>query len=516
MIRRRFVLLGVVAIAACTGGGGEGDSPATSAIASRPRQSAASSTPVAFPVSSVPGVRHLVDAAGRPFGLRGRTAWYVLSRSAEEYARFLDDTRAKGFNAIEIKAITHDPDANNPPFAGNGAAPFLKRLDGGKWLGSLRYSRIRTQAPDFTTPNETYWSFVDAFLDACQARGIVVLMFPAYVGWGGGNQGWMQEMEANGATRMQSYGNWIANRYKGQSNLIWMLGGDYSDFTASQSAVEQELVNGLKSVAGQTSTVYSAEWASNSFGSDHGTFGRYLNFNGVYSWTGLTASYGRKAYGFEPVTPSFLLEEPYDEEGPDGDGFNPSATQPVRRFVYWGLLSTIGGYVAGNGYVWRFRTGWTYRDLFKTLRDTAGGRGIVWPPKTGWDLHLDTKGANDLKRLNDLLVSIDWWRLVPEGLSGMGTLVTQGSGSIDTGSYVAAAGTSAGDLLLAYIGPDHTGAVTIDMSRMRGTVSARWLDPTNGVYTAIGSYTNRGTQAFVTAGKNSAGDGDWILRLDAL
>ena len=37
---------------------------------------------------------------------------------------------------------------------------------------------------------------------------------------------------------------------------------------------------------------------------------------------------------------------------------NPSATQPVRRFQWWGWLSTIGGYMSGNGYVWPFNSGW--------------------------------------------------------------------------------------------------------------------------------------------------------------
>ena len=434
-------------------------------------------------------MRYLTDAAGKPFAVRGRTAWYVLSRSTTDYTKFLDDTLSKGFNAIEIKGITHDSSANNAPFAGNGAAPFTQRLDGSSWTGSLSYSSIGAEAPDFTTPNEAYWSFVDAFLDACEARGIVVLMFPAYVGFAGGSQGWMQEMAANGAAKMQSYGMWIANRYKARRNLIWMIGGDYSGFSPAQQIVEQAMINGLKGISGQSSTLYSAEWESNSVATDQSDFGSQVNFNGAYSWTGQTASYGRKAYSFASTMPAFLLEEPYDEEGPDGNGFNPNATQPVRRFVYWGVLSSIGGYMAGNGY--------------------------VWPFKTGWASHLNTAGTNDLKRLNDFLQSIDWWRLVPEGLGGIGTLVTAGGGTIDRGNYVAAAATTDSDLLVAYIGPSHVGGVTIEMSKMRGTVTARWFDPTNGAYTTIGTYPNTGTRTFTPSGDNSAGAADWVLRLDA-
>src|SRR5262245_53603439 len=147
-----------------------------------------------------------------------------------------------------------------------------------------------------------------------------------------------------------------------------------------------------------------------------------MTLNGAYSWNGDVNSHGRRAYGHTPVFPAYLLEEPYDEEGSDGNGFNPSATQPVRRFQWWGWLSTIGGYIAGNGYVWLFRDA----------------------PES-WRSHLDTPGARDLGRLNAFVRSIPWWQLVPSGLGGMKTLVTAGGGSgPDDAAYVSAAATAAG------------------------------------------------------------------------
>ena len=81
-----------------------------------------------------------------------------------------------------------------------------------------------------------------------------------------------------------------------------------------------------------------------------------MTLNGVYTWElKVPVPYlGRKGYSHEPPMPAFLLEEPYDEEGPDGNNYNPNATQPVRRFQCGGWLSTIGGYISGNGYVWPF------------------------------------------------------------------------------------------------------------------------------------------------------------------
>jgi hypothetical protein len=191
------------------------------------------------------------------------------------------------------------------------------------------------------------------------------------------------------------------------------------------------------------------------------------------------------------VIPSFLIEEPYDEEGPAELNRNAAATQPVRRYIWWGVLGAIGGYMAGNGY--------------------------VWPFGAGYSSHLNTVGAQDLGRLNAFMASIDWWRMVPDGLGGIGTLVTAGGGTINTTDYVSAAATALGDLLVAYIGPGHSGSVTIDMTKMRGSTTARWFDPTNGTYTAIAGspFANTGTRAYTPTGNNSAGEADWVLRLDA-
>ena len=215
-----------------------------------------------------------------------------------------------------------------------------------------------------------------------------------------------------------------------------------------------------------------------------------MTLNGTYSFTGEVNSLGRHAYSHTPVEPAFLLEEPFDEEGPDGNGINQNATQPVRRFQWWGWLSSIGGYVSGNGYVWPFRA-------------------------PAWQQHLDTQGSNDMARLNAFMSSIKWYKLVPSGLSGMRNLITAGGSSVDASDYVAAAATWDGTLLVGYVPPAHSGTITVDMSAMSGVSKARWFDPTSGSYSEIGSgLPNTGTRVFTPPGNNSAGEGDWILIIE--
>src|SRR6266487_6977369 len=327
-----------------------------------------------YPLKKSMDGRYLVDQNNIPVPILGRTAWFVISLPVSGYQTFISNTVSHAYNSIEMHVLNHDPRGNNPPFNGNGDMPFLKRLNGSDWDGSLTYTDPGTQAPDLTTPNEAYWKYVDTFLSYCESRGIEVFFFPALAGYDGGNQGCMQELLANGASKSQAYGNWIATRYKNQKNIVWMLLGDMGNFTAAQKEVEGALITGLKNVAGQLSTEYSAEANSGQNSADQRDFGDQMTLNGTYTWTIKDMSVpklGRIAYSHKPVMPAYLLEEPYDQEGPDGNNYNPSAIQPVRRFQWEGWLSTIGGYISGNGYIWSFISPY-------------------------WQKHMDTKGSFDM------------------------------------------------------------------------------------------------------------------------
>ncbi|MDD1633326.1 MAG: DUF4038 domain-containing protein, partial [Methylococcaceae bacterium] len=348
------------------------------------------------------------------------------------------------------------------PYSGNGQLPFTKRHDGQNWTGALTYSNINNEGPDFTTPNEAYWTHVDGILAYTQSKGILCFMFPAYVGWNGLlSAGWMQHMVANGTTKMTTYGAWIANRYKNYPNIVWMLGGDMGStpgtdraFTAPELAVEKAMLAGMKSVSNQQSTHYSAEWSGDSIYTtiSDATLKAAGTLQGAYTWNSVS-TWSRNGYAATPTMPAYLLEGPYDEEGPDGTNVNENATQPCRRFQWWGWLSSIGGYMAGNGYIWPFKSG-------------------VW---TG---HMNTQTTLDNVRLNGFMQSIAWQTLVPSGLGGIGTLITSGGSSPAASDYVAAAADPGGALLVAYVPPAHSGNITVNMTAMSAPARARWFNPT--------------------------------------
>jgi hypothetical protein len=161
-------------------------------------------------------------------------------------------------------------------------------------------------------------------------------------------------------------------------------------------------------------------------------------------------------------------------------------------------------------------------------------------------MNLDTQGVIELRYMKELFVSRKWYDLVPDqthevvtaGFDGFSGLVGtfsdavekysalaaklsarirsfSGLGSIPSNTYVTAARTSDGSLVMAYIPAIRT--ITVDMSKLAAPTSARWYDPTNGRYVDVSGspFANCGAKEFIPPGKNSTGDGDWVLVLEA-
>jgi hypothetical protein len=437
-----------------------------------------------------------------PFPRMIRTAWALPVLSVADRNTFLDDCVAKNYTGIEFGAIWHDSRTTGVPFANRGShKPFNNKLSGGTWTGTLTYGDIDDDAPDFATPNTTYWNYIKAIVDECESRGLIVMLFPSYVGFPGTDQGWMPEMEANGATKIETFGAYVATLLAGNGNVVWMLGGDQGTgsepFDAGQVIVEQALYDGVTSVAGN-SELWSAEWRRNSVISEQEDFGELMTMDGSYANSDNINNYQRQAYtAFGGHV--YTQEMPFDQEGSDGNSVNTDATQPCRRFDYWAWLSGIGGYTSGNGYVWPFN-------------DTGSG--------DDWDQHLNTQCAQDEGRLNAFIKSTIWWTLIPSGKTGMRNLIPSGQGTLTDQDWIAAAAngdSGTASILLAYCPPGADGTFNVDLRVMSGTCRLRWFDPTDGTYTpeAEDVANTEASFAVSTPGANDEGTyDDWLLVVD--
>lgn len=479
-----------------------------------------------FPLAVSADGRTFVQADGTPFLIAAQTTWSLaVNIPLAGVASFLNGIIAQGFSAVMMNAIEHHYTTANPPKERSGLLPFTKTLNGASYTGSPDgttgaagtqgqfpsdpyTASISVQGPDPTFINNNYWLAVEQVLNACLARNVLVFVWPAYLGFHVNDEGWLNEMVvwdgitgAGGFTgfsfadpsksKMWNYGAWLADRWKAYPNLVWVMGGDYGansqSLNTQQRAAVTNCMLGLKSVAGQASTMFSAHWDRPCLSTDTPLTSGAFALNFAYA-DDATSELTRRGYAVTPTIP-VILGEYFYEAGLFG------GSAPYRRYNWWGILGGIAGTFFGHEQLWRFDDG---------------------TPGTDFTTLSSTQGTLDIARLFAFWRSKPWWRLKPSGLGGMGTLVTVGGGteSPQSSTFVAAAATSEGDLLLAYVPPAHTGSITVDMTKLAATARARWFDPTNATFTDIGEFANTGTRAFTPPASNSAGDADFVLVLE--
>ena len=175
------------------------------------------------------------------------------------------------------------------------------------------------------------------------------------------------------------------------------------------------------------------------------------------------------------------------------------------------------------------------------------GSAHTWTLRKGWEANLDTTGVIQLGYMKNLFVSRKWHDLVPDQThavvtagydhfsclagkfvadvskdhdslwSRMVRLIRShsGFGSITSNTCATAARTSDGTMVMVYMPTIR--AITVDMSKLTGTTTARWYDPTSGEYADVkGSpFANEGSRQFIPSGANKSGEGDWVLVLEA-
>jgi len=401
-----------------------------------------------FPLKVSADQRHLVDQNNVPFLINGDSPWLlIVGLTREQVTTYLENRKAKGFNTVLVELIEHEF-AVDPPKNAYGDAPF-------------------TTAGDFATPNEAYFAHADWVLNEAARLDILVLLTPAYLGYGCGSQGWCQEMKANGTTKMFNYGVYLGNRYKNFKNIIWVEGGDVGAADYGAMNVVNALVDGIKSV--DAAHLHTAHCDRQNSGID--CYNQtWLEVNTTYSECSRTAEKTKTDYERTKVMPFFYIEGQYEGEG--------ASQTCLRSQAYWSVLGGSFGHVFGNNPIWEF--------------------------KSGWQTALNSSGSQSMQRFGQLFASRAWHNLVPDYAHNV---VVAGYGSIGS-DYVGVARTSDGATVIAYL-PSNA-AVTVDMSKVAGTsAKALWYKPDSGVATVIGSFPTSGTRTFTPPSSD-----DWVLVLD--
>jgi hypothetical protein len=443
----------------------------------------------AYPLKISTNGRYLVDQVNKPFRIQGDSAQSLIANlTYAEADTYLSDRQRKGFNAVNINLL-EARFAIHAPANRNGDAPF-------------------TKPGDFSRPNEAYFAFADSIMDLAASKGMLISLAAMYLGSNGGDEGWWTVLTngINTQTVCYNFGLYIGKRYKNRKNIFWVIGGDFLPPEGSEGEARlRRFMGGIRDAGAKQ--LWAGDWKLPCISTDEKAFASLMDLNAVYTWgiprhPGTTYGEARTAFTDSPPHPAYLKEVGYENEN-----WIPGDPASVRKYEYWGILGgATAGALFGNRDIWEFATASWWSGF-------AFGHGP-------WQAALDSTGAFDMTRLGRLLDPLPWYDLVPSGLDGMKTLVTEGGGSYGQLDYVTGAATSDGRVLLAYVPPRtaHSTSITLDMTALRGSARAQWFDPTSGNYLEVGGspFPNVGTRSFKTPGGNSAGAGDWILLLQVL
>jgi len=411
--------------------------------------------------------RYVVDQKGKPFLVVGDSPWSLIAQLDErDIEWYLRDRQNKGFNSIIVNLIEHKF-STSPPRTRAGVAPFLR-------------------PGDFSTPNEAYFDFAHNVIQKAGEFGMVVWLAPAYLGYGGGNEGFFQEIRAGGRDKLRAYGRFVGRRFRDLPNIVWMLGGDYTPEKPDQWTVN-ELAEAIREE--DPTHLMTAHHSPES--SAVAAFGEqgWIDVNNFYGYEKALFRPMLAEYRREPVRPFVLLETTYEGE-------HDSTPDQIRRQAYWAMVSGACGQFFGNNPIWHF-----------------DGPGL-FPARMGWQEALNDRGSRDMALLRSLFASLPWYRLVPEADHAV---VVEGYGA---GTATVLTATTA-DRRLSVVYLPSTGsasrALTIALGAFASPVRARWYNPTNGrAFEVTGSpFENRATRRFLSPGDNASGADDWVLILDA-
>jgi len=393
--------------------------------------------------------RRLIDHRGRTFLVNGDAAWsLIVGPDLAGVRRYLGNRRAHGFNAIVVNLVEHRFDSNGAPKNALGQAPF-------------------SRAGDFSTPNPAYFAHATAVVREALRDDIEVFLFPAYLGFQGGDEGWYADIMRTGPAKMRAYGRYVGSLFRKLPNVVWVMGGDYAPNAARDEI--QALVQGIQQTSSSQPlfTVHNARYQSGISQYPNET---WIDLNTTYSDCDNAPAALFADYSAAPM-PFFFIEGKYENE--------TASTVCLRSQAYWSVLEGSMGEVFGNNPIWSFTT--------------------------GWQSALDSTGARSMTLFARLFRSRASGTLVPDFSH---SVLTGGYGDIGSSSYAAAARTAKGKSVIVYTPSPRS--LTIDMTKLAGSrAKAWWFNPVSGRPTLVGAFKTAGSRSFTPPGR-----GDWVLVLD--
>lgn len=407
---------------------------------------------------------------GKPFYWLGDTGWELFHRLTKEEANeYLKKRAEQGFTVIQAVVLA-ELDGLHTPNA-NGDKPLIN--------------------DDPTKPNEAYFDQVDYVVDKANEYNLNIAMLPTWADKIFKNR-WGVGPEIFNTTNAKIYGEWIGNRYKDKTNIIWVLGGDRNPRNDSDVAIWNAMGEGIMKATNNKAVITfhpqpcdsgSATWfhqqkwlAFNMFQNGHC---RDMN---VYDKIQL-------AYNMQPTKPVIDGESLYEDHPVcfNAKDLGISSAYDVRKYAYLDVFAGAFGNTYGCHDIWQF-----YSTKHEPIND----------PHIYWQQAMDLPGANQMKYVRQLIESHPMVERIPD------------QSLIEENNLVASEriqATRGNDYAFIYISEGKP--FTVHLSKISGTtVHAYWYNPRDGKTTDIGKFSNNDTKMFTppTSGYGQ----DWVLVID--
>lgn len=423
--------------------------------------------------------RYLIHENGVPFFWLGDTGWLASSRLTRDgMGYYFNACKKNGFNVVQV-SVLHD-------------IPFFNVYGKMALPNGFDFRKINV-------PGEYgYWDHVDYMVDAAAKRGI-------YIGivciWGGPvNEGKLSEQDA------VKYGTFLANRYKDNPNIIWIIGGD------TKGNVKQEvwlaLARTINSIDNNHLMTYhprgrmcSADWFNNEdwldfnmFQSGHRRYGQRFG-DGEYPIEENTEEdnwrFVEKTYTLTPKKP-VLDGEPSYEDIPAGlRDFSERYWQAedVRRYAWWSVFAGSFGHTYGHNSIMQMLT-----------------PGVIpsYGAKKYWYEALEDPGYGQMKYLKNLMTSLPY----TEGVPDQSLIVGEAGQKHDR--LIATRGKDYA-LVYTYTGKE----IKIDLDKISGSLkNIWWYNPSDGNLLFIETVKSD-VRSYIPEGGYRGGNDKVLVAIDA-
>jgi hypothetical protein len=400
--------------------------------------------------------RYLMQEDGTPFFWLGETGWLLPQRlDREEAEYYLEQCKNAGYNVVQVQTLNNVPSMNKYGQYSN--------IDG------FNFKNINQKGV------YGYWDHLDYIIRTAARKGIyigMVCIWGTPVGKG--------DMDVKQA---KAYGEFLAERYKNDPNIIWMIGGDIRGDVKTD--VWESLANTIKSIdknhlmtfhpRGRTTSATwfnNASWLDfNMFQSGHRRYGQ-RNGDGDYPIQENTEEdnwrFVERSLATSPMKP-VLDGEPIYEDIPQGL-HDPNETRwkdfDVRRYAYWSVFAGSFGHTYGHNSIMQF---------------VRPGVGAAYGATTPWYDALKAPGYNQMKYIKNLVLTFPYFQRIPDQ-----SIIAGANGE----RYDRAIATRGNDYLLVY---NYSGRpMQVDLSKISGAKkNVWWYNTKNGQLAYAGEFDSK-------------------------